>query len=325
MSVRWLIHGAVVLFALSVSAEGSAAELAWTGAASCERAAYVVETVESLIGRKLETVETTSFAVRVQALLDGSFRLTLVIADTAGADVAERTFQERSCVSVTDAAAVAIAMAIRAGENEGPAPTTPDGGHAKADAPSTEPAAPKRDTTPTPRPRIPPAALQPTFATNLGATADSAALPHPTWGAAVGFSLRIARLRIRAEGAWFAPTSEDLPGSRSSEFQLTTGALLACLERPLGPTTALGCGGYELGPFSGEGRGVTKPHEPSVLWQAARLELGVNLPVAPGLSLLALGGLALPTQRNDFTLEGARVHRTPAASGRAQLGLELIL
>jgi hypothetical protein len=111
---------------------------------------------------------------------------------------------------------------------------------------------------------------------------------------------------------------------RSTEFEWAAGALFACFERPLTSVAVLGCGGYELGRISGEGRGVTAPRNESVLWQAARFEAGAGVAIVPGFRLLALAGVALPIDRHDFELDGVLVHRS-AFGLRAQAGAELSL
>lgn len=323
-SRRWLPSGVSSVGVLLLAASAGAAELDWHGDANCDRSEFVAEQVESLVGRSLADVDGLRFDIRVGPRPDDSWELTLITRDATGAVVGERSFQERSCVAVTDASAVAIAMTIRSAEESPPPASVVQEPEETTAPPPPTPIAGERD-----RPATPPAPASngrttPRFAASVAAVTDTGALPNPVLGAALGFSLRSGSLRLRAEGAWFAPTTDRLTTGLSTEFELVAGALLVCFERPLGSAAVLGCGGYELGRMSGEGRGVTAPRSESVLWQAARLEAGASWTIATGFRLLTLAGVALPVDRHEFELDGIRVHRS-AFGLRAQLGAELSL
>jgi hypothetical protein len=324
-SKRWLLAAAGVTGAVTFAATSGAAELAWQGPATCDRSAFVAEQVESLVGRSLAMIEGWKFEISVEPAPDGNWALTLVTRDTTGTLVGKRRFLERSCVAVTDASAVAMAMTIRSAEEDPPVQKPTEATQPAILGPSPSgPSPAERDRLPSPAPAADGGARAAEMAASLGVVAGSGALPNWGFGAALGFSLRIRSLRLRAEGAWFAPTTDRLSTGRSTEFELATGTLFGCFDRPLTPVVVLGCAGYELGRMSGEGRGVTAPHRKSVLWQAARLETGATVAIAPTFRLVTLAGVALPIDRHDFELDGVRVHRGSLGL-RAQLGVELSL
>lgn len=323
-SWRWLSSGASSASVLLLLASAEAAELDWHGDSNCDRSEFVAEQVENLVGRPLADVDGLGFEIRVQPRADEIWELTLVTRDATGEVVGERSFEERSCVAVTDASAVAIAMTIRSTDGSPPSVPITQEPSAPIPPPAPAPLVAERDRAPASRAPASTGRPAPSFAVSLTATTDTGALPNPAIGAALGVSLRAGSLRLRAEGAWFAPTTDRVAAGLSTEFELAAGALLACFERSLGSAAVLGCGGYELGRMSGEGRGVSAPRSESVLWQAARLEAGATWTVSTGFRLLALAGVALPVDRHAFELDGVRVHRSSFGL-RAQLGAELSL
>jgi hypothetical protein len=108
------------------------------------------------------------------------------------------------------------------------------------------------------------------------------------------------------------------------DFTLIVGAVLGCGVRELKRITVTGCAGAELGRMSGRGVGVADPRLGAALWFAGRTELGVGIPIAGGLTLLARVGAALPTSRPTFVVNGnVPVHRAGAVTLRTLVGIEL--
>lgn len=255
------------------------------------------------------------------------WQLTLVTEMAEG--TSRRELRGRSCGEVTDAAAVAMAMAIRAAapdaaESENPspaaeAPTKPvvpeaaAGGNVKSDA---------RDTTqPSQSPKR---AARLGGSIGIAAVLDTAALPGPAPGVELRGAARWGWLRVELQGAAFAPSTATLSEGRSGTFSLLSGALLACME-PAAPSVAVfGCAGFELGRLAGEGHGVSKPEVGSALWSAARLEVGAGLKVNSSLRLDARVGVATPFTRKEFVLDGETVHEPAALSVRAALGIDFL-
>jgi hypothetical protein len=318
------LAAALGLAALAVTARLHAAELGWSAPDACQRADVVRSQVESLIGRSLAEIEAPSFEVTITQKGD-TWSLELVTLAPARSS---RTLKGPSCVAVTDAAGVAMALAIRATTE-----TAPDGPPASETQAEAAPSPPPPDAAPDAAPVAPPEPAEPVAqrgdarfgaVVGLGVTVDAATLPAPVLGLAAHAGLRLASLRLELQGLAFAPSTLELADEQSAEFTLFSGALLGCFAGPLPTLTVLGCAGAELGRLAGEGQGVTDPELGSALWQAARIEGGVELPISAGLRLSARLGAAVPLARPEFQLDGNTVHRPASMTLRAALGVILL-
>jgi hypothetical protein len=322
---RRALAAAAALAALGLTLPCRAAAVGWSGPADCQRAEAVSGQVERLIGQPLSEIEAPSFEVNVTHQGD-TWKLELV---TLTSGKSTRVLEGPSCVAVTDAAGVAMAMAIRATESapndtaagEPPSETPPPAPPSRGDAPLVpEPVGPvaTTETPPNDDTRLGPVI-------GLAAAIDTAALPSPVVGLAARAGLRYSRLRLELDGQAFAPSRLELVNAQSAEFTLFTGALLGCFEGALPSVVVLGCGGYELGRIAGEGgRGVSDPVLGSALWQALRVEAGVELPPAAGMRLTARFGASVPLARPDFQLDGNTVHRPASMTLRAAVGAMLL-
>jgi hypothetical protein len=313
------VAASVGIFAAAPHARAATVE--WSSPADCERAEVVEARVEELVGRPLASVDEPNFQVNVTEA-PGQWNLTLVTR--TGGGTSRRELSGQSCGEVTEAAAVAMAMAIRAAvpnasENSEPSPPA----ETPAPAPPATAASPARDRpTPAPHPKSSGARLG--GVVGIAALLDTAALPAPTFGVAVGAGLRWGWLRAELQGAAFAPQTASLGEGRSAEFGLLSGALLGCIEPPTPGVAVFGCGGFELGSLSGEGHGVSNPEVGAALWAALRLEAGAEYKVNPALGLAARLGVAVPLERRQFVLDGEPVYRPAALGVRAALGVDFL-
>ena len=173
---------------------------------------------------------------------------------TAGRGTPVRALTGQSCADVTDAGAVALAMAIRAKTEEEHSP---------------EPAAPpEKKTAPRPQPPVqrashgasdsatPPTETSDPLAVfaSAGAVVDFGALPDPVLGIEVDAGVAWRTLRLMAYGSVFAPSEvhgSERPGRRVSALGSRRARLLGT---PRGRASALACAGYEIGTLSAEGR-----------------------------------------------------------------------
>jgi hypothetical protein len=309
------------LFAAQIALPAEAAGLRWQAPRECDRAAYVAEQVEGLVGQKLESVDELEFDVTVTGQRDGTFELLLVTRTQGESEPGKRSFVAQTCAAVADAAAVAIAMTIRGTHpqaNDAPAPAEP--ATTLPAEPTPTPAAP-----PAPRPAEPEIRTKTAALVALGGVVDTAALPAVAFGVAATAAIRRSSFRVEIAGTLLPSSTADLGDGRTGRFSLIAGAALICLDRTLEKFATLGCVGYELGSISGAGSGVSSPDEGSALWQAVRLEVGGGVAVSDGFRLLARLGGAIPTTRREFELAGVVVHEIPALSLRAAIFAELEL
>ena len=315
---------------MSLSAPATAAQIRWTGDLSCQRQVEVAEQVAAMTGRDVSAIDSADFELVTQPLSDGTWRLELKTLRRADGTLSSRSLQGKTCVEVTDAAAVAIALAV----GPQPEPVEPKMPTKLA----LTPAAPGANSaTVSARPEADRQANSASllwFAGSSGAL-DSSVTPQVALGGAVRFGLswfpsraRQTRLRLELEGALYAPTETASSQGEGGKFQLGYLAPLVCAERPAAGNALLACVGYEIGRLSGEGSGaaVTTSRHRDTLWSAARAELGLLVPIVSGVRAFGRGGAALPFVRHDFVVDGSDVVFRPSAlSFRGQLGLELSL
>jgi len=324
------VGSAVLCFASS----SWAAEIRWSGEESCRRESEVDAQVESATGRRVSSLEIADFELSVKSLTREQWSLELTTVRRADGVRSTRTIRGTSCVEVTDAAAVAIALAI------GSSPT-----EAKSEAKSASdrlPATPQRSEARAPSEVASAQSRKPAAAhdslvwfAGVGAALDSSATPSPAFGgsARIGASWlpadeRKTGLRFELEGAFYAPTETSSVAGQAGKFQLGYGAPLVCGAKPLAGSTLLLCAGAEFGQLSGEGVGqaVAASHPSSTFWSAARAELGVAYPRGGALRVVGRAGVAVPFIRREFVLDGPDVvFRAAAISARVGLGVELSL
>jgi hypothetical protein len=238
-----------------------------------------------------------------------------------------------SCNEVADAAAVAIAMAIEANDENDRAAQPAVGDATAVDEPAPPDAHARGEPTaqPAPAPVSTAAVVSASgdalrFALGAGAALDYGSLPELAPGAELDLSLGWRALRLTALGTFF-PTQQTRLSSNpdhGGEFRLALGGLLACGERRFGALAAFGCGGFELGRLSAKGIGVHNPRFGDSGWQALRAELGGRYELVAGLGVLLRAGIALPLARRAFVLDDTEtVHRPSSVALRALIGLEL--
>jgi hypothetical protein len=321
--VRCSFGSSSVLFsALAVlfATPAGAAELRWEDSNECARQDAVVRRIESLVGRDLASVDGIRFEVSVQQS-PNKLRLRVVTVPTHGSPNT-RWFEGKTCDEVSDAAAVAMAMAIRA---EAPAEDLPSKPPAREASVEAQPdVSPSLDRGPQPEaPRVAPSTVDRQLvhaAFGAAMAADSSALPGVAAGVDVGAALVLPYARLEARGVLFPPRARAVEGDRGGQFSLLAGALFACAT--LAERRALGCVGYELGRISGEGTGVRHPLLGAALWQSVRLEAGLAWPISTDLRLTLRAGVSLPIDRPEFQLDGSAVHQPGAVAVRAAVGVE---
>ena len=323
-----LVQIAVGAVVMSLGSPLFAAEIRWLGEDSCRRELEVKDQVEAMTARPVSTVEIADFELNVKALSRDQWLLELTTARRADGARSTRAINGLTCAEVSDAAAVAIALAI--GPTE-PAPErkieSKTASKPRVSAPPKEPAQPAEK---------PPATQNShDWFAGVGAALDSSATPSVAFGAALRFGVSWlpsdtsqTRIRFELEGALYAPTETSNVGGQAGKFQLLYAAPMVCGAKPLVAATLLGCVGYELGQLSGEGVGdaVTVSHPSNTFWSAGSAELGLLVPLATSLRFVGRAGVAVPMTRREFVLDGPEVVFRPApVSARLGLGVELSL
>jgi hypothetical protein len=264
----------------------------------------------------VEHVQGPAFAVQVRQDAR-SFHARLEISAAGSNPSGLRQLEAASCEELTDALALAIALALGSSAQEAmtPAPAEPPG---PAEPPSDGHAALASS-------EASPAALHAALGAAL--IADTGSLPAAGFGTEIGLRLAGSLLELHARGLLLPAREASIDSSDSSspgaELGLLAGVMLGCVPLSHGVVDLAACAGAEIGQLSGRGTRVASPHERHSLWSAARLDLAARK-LLPGVPLaLELGfSAAAPLLRDDFILKDiGTVHRPANVVGRAGLGL----
>ena len=296
------------------------AGVAVSGPSECADTNAITEQVSDLLGRRLAEVPGIDFEINLARR--GStwhLRLDALEADKRGGAPVRRSreLQAATCAELVDAAAVGIAMSVRAlTESERPAPAPPD--TVASPPPPAPPPPPPSDVA------RPATTGRSALAGRLAVVGDAGALPAPAIGIEIGAVLPLRRVRIGLSGTALAPRDAQTAGGAGGEVDLIYGAIEICAPASDRRVQLFGCGGFELGRLSAEGIGIMRPRLGTALWEAARAELGVGFPIGPRLVLAIRAGAGVPLSRPQFVINGSTpVHRPAAVVARAAAGVEL--
>jgi hypothetical protein len=296
------------------------AGVAVSGPSDCADANTITEQVDDVLGRPLSAVPAIDFEISLLRRGSGwHLRLDAIEADKEGGPPVRRSreLQAATCAELVDAAAVGIAMSVRA--------------MAEAERPATapEPAASPPRPPPSPPPPLPDVPRgtgngRSALGGRLATVADIGALPAATIGIEIGGMLRLRWVRLGVSGTVLAPREAQTASGAGGEVGLIYGAIEICAPASDRRVRLFGCGGFELGRLSGEGTGVMRPRLGAALWQMVRAELGVGFSLGPRLLLAIRAGAGLPLSRPQFVINGSTpVHQPAAVVARAGAGVEL--
>ena len=309
---------------LSHSPIAAAAEIELAEPILCTSTSDLSSRVSRALGQAFEQVVGPSFSIGLRSDATG-FQARLEVAGDAATAPRLRTFRASTCEELTEALALAIALALQSTSERGDTATS---GVPKTAA-STSPAA-VADVAP-PLDAAEPSSEEPGPALGVRAAfvADTGSLPRPALGAAAGARLAWAAFELSAEALLLPKSGGSVdtgdPTSPGAELGLVTGALLACVPLQTGASAiqVSGCAGAELGRLWGTGTRVAAPHTKLAWWSAARVDLDAEwalstTPFALGLTVTA----AAPLIRDDFVLKDiGSVHQPASVVGRASLGM----
>ncbi|MCA9652656.1 MAG: hypothetical protein H6712_32100 [Myxococcales bacterium] len=161
-----------------------------------------------------------------------------------------------------------------------------------------------------------------------GFRVDGVALPGPGLGGAARLGALHRRLRVDAEASYRAPTRRAAPEQPDAggRFQQWTAGARACFVPRVGPVELLACGGLEGGRALVEGYGWPRSRLARRPWAAVTAGLGLAVPLGPRLALVSEGSVAIPLLRPEFAVLGVgSVYRVGPVQVRGSFGLELRL
>ena len=309
-----VVLGALILLTFAVIQPGvRAATVTVVGPASCADAGAIAEQTSELLGRPLASVTGVDFEVALSRARSGAWVLHLdTVETTAERSRRSREIRGSQCGELADAAAVGIAMSVRALAAASPAPGPAAPSAVVSSPPPPPPMAVAAPTTP-----------RPALVGRVAVVGDAGALPGPTAGIELAISLRLWAVRLGLSGTALAPRTAHVAGDTGGEVNLVFAAVEICTPSGARRIEVFGCGAFELGRLSAEGVGIMRPRLRSALWEAARAELGLGLTLRPRLVLAFRAGAGVPLARPQFVINGTTpVHRPSGLLARAAAALE---
>jgi hypothetical protein len=293
-----------------------AATLAVDAPEGCVDVATLEQEVADLVGRPLAQVPETDFRLTIRQQPGGRWHLQLQASERAAAPEGAhvRELEAASCSELGEAAAVAIAVSIRAlGETSaGPKREAP------RPAPPRSISPPLTNAAPAERSRWRPGLT-------FGLAADTGDLPDIGVGVMAGATLRRRAIRLAATLGWIPSRDKLVPGAPGGQFQLAVGTLDACFVPSWGSWSVMGCLGGELGAYRATGLEVARPETRTTFWRAPRGGLGAALALSGAVSVLVQGTAVVPWARPEFVVNGTdRVYRPDPVAVRVGAGLDVL-
>jgi hypothetical protein len=214
----------------------------------------------------------------------------------------ERTLRGVSCDSLTDAAALVLAMIV----NPGMALAPP-----QPEAPSTTPASQE------PKDRAP----RPVMRVGAYAGLQTGVIEELSPSYMLSLGVAMGRLSFHLMPGLTPPQDVTLPNSQvGGRLWLATVDALGCWSPNLGRVVLRPCLGWNLTRLHGRGRGVAQVRETSVMWSSAELAVFAGLPLGRHL-LVEVGGIGqVPLHRPRVYLDDIGAVSQPAAFGFNAVG-----
>ncbi len=284
------------------AASGESFALSWSAPAECPSEAEV----EGFVARDLGAIARGRTVVRASGVVsvrsDGRYGVELEL-DTGAAASSRRELSGVSCDEVSEAAALVVALTIRAEAEPAARP---------------EPEQPKEPQRPTVNRHE-----RPYMAAALAL--DVGSLPKPTVGLALAGGMTFAWLRVEPALAIYAPGSGDIAGTgEGARFLIGSGQLRACVPFPSSAVWLAPClgGGVDWVHASGFGADETRSTSTFDAFGTGALLGGWD--ISPIISARVDVGVVAPLARPTFVVDGeGQVYHRGSVALRSQLGLEL--
>ena len=325
------------------AAHGPSPEVRWNAPAECPSDAFTAALARLLEGSAIDapirvdaTVERTADGWSIETDFDAG-------PERAG----QRTFQAPSCRTVTQAAALAIAIAVDPGvlDRWVPMAETPQLPAAPQVPEPREPEASAPEPLEAPLELGPIERVEPVASASgegarrepssrwrglvgIAGSVDGGAVPGPGLGIAAAAGALRRGFRGEVVGGYRFATRQAAPADPrvGGAFTRWWVGARGCGVPRLGAVELPLCAGLEGGRTVGRGIGLRDSRTSAQPWWAAVVEAGVAWPVRPWLALTARATLAVPLLRQEFTIDGlGLVHRVGPVEGRGTLGVELRL
>lgn len=276
-----------------------AIELDWEAPPGCPDGDSVREEALRLIGPMAQGTHHLKASAAISPAVAKGWTLSLA-TDLDGV-TGERTLSGTSCESLSDAAALMLALILN-----------PDLAAPKA----PEPPAPKAE------PPAPPAWPKPRWQVGAHAGLQTGAIQSRSSTFALSFGIVLGRLSLRIMPGLSLPqdvfvnTDERLGG----RLWAGTAGALGCFSQGLGFLQLGPCVGFDVTRLAARGLGVLHPRETTVYWSSAEAGLLVGLPVGYGVHFELAGLGVVPLHRPTVYLDDIGPVSRPANFGWKALG-----
>jgi hypothetical protein len=312
--------------------------LEWLAPADCPTRGEVLAQVATL--GKTDRLRWDRFDVIRAAIERRGPGWSLALEFVAAGGVRRRDLQSARCTDLAEAAAVAIVLAHQSGGDEAatdgessapPEVTTappagslepsPGAGAAPAARAGAErdPASSNESARDDGRDALPDL----TLAVGAAAALDPTTLGSAAFGAVAGVEVGLGSIAAALYGAGFPSATTRVGPAESIELALWTAGLRGCYRWGRGLDT---CAVMELGQVTGEGIGLDRPGRSRDRWAAPGLSIGFTSTPFDGFGITTRLSAFHPLVRGRYRIdESDVVHRVPAVSVRASLGIELPL
>jgi len=231
---------------------------------------------------------------------------TLSLATELDGVTGERSLSGSSCESLSDAAAVMLALILN------PDLVVPSAG--------TNPAPPEA----LPVETSPAAGDSPKARWTVGVYggAQLGAVEELSAALALSFQVTVGHLSLRVMPSFTLPQDIfiDGDGTLGGRLWLASGAALGCWSQTISFLNLSPCLGVDITRLHGRGLGVLHSDEASVYWTSADLGVFVGVPVGYGVSFELVGLGAMPLHRPTVYLDDIGAISRPATVGLKALG-----
>jgi|GEM_PF-1794040 len=302
----------------------------------CPPAASFSASVMRLVGSVQKLTRHVKADIEVRGSTRGGFQLIL-LTDVDGIP-GERVLRGRSCESVTDAAAVTLAILLNpevapeiSAQTEAPPVVE---GPPEAEARPNQPLASATPTWPDTRSAMRPSRqreaaqtrLRWTGAASLGA--DIGVLPQPGAELSIGVGAVYERWSVLVSGYYAPPASVHAPGQARAGGRLWHGTVLAaaCASHATSTPRFGMCFGGAHTRVQGRGFGVANPREGSTAWGSIVAGVFGELGLSDRGAFRVSASLLVPMARPDSHLDELGILQRPSfLTGKLQAGVILAI
>jgi hypothetical protein len=308
----------------------SGATLEWHAPPSCSPDAFAFK-FEQITDRQLEGAAPGAVRILVLTLPDDTWQVQVEMTLITQTRASTRILKGTTCADVSQAAAVAVAMALFDG-----LPNNPNASDSGATNAATQPQAvaneqpqlpvartgsDKASTTALPRPTPTTPLLISAFAM---ATLDSNLLGEVALGgrAGLGFSWPAWELSVSYTG--FPPLQKSFGPDLGIELSAHAGVATGCYAFGIAPVRSLLCVNYEAGVVIGEGSGarLSVKRKQAPFFHAVRPEGALHVSLRPKLDVRLFLGPTFALNRTEFVVDDGKVaHAVPAVGVRGGAGV----